>query len=276
MNDARTATPPADAGAGEAFPVVHLLGLDFAIVTLAEAASWLGSRAADAPFGYVVTPNADHLVRISRDARLLAIYRGAALCVMDSTVVARSARLFRLPAPPVVRGTDLAAMVLTGQLRARDRLTVVGMDEDLIPRLSQRCPGLEIAHHNPPMGFDRDPAAFADAVRFVLDHPARVTVLAVGMPRQERLAAAIAATGQAAGIGLCVGSALEFLVGAHTRAPAWMQNAGFEWLYRLSREPRRLARRYLLQCPPIFSILLREKRRSGSGAGNGGGLRIGP
>ena len=234
---------------------------DFAVATLSEAASWLGQRPADAPFGYVVTPNADHLVRVSRDPALLAIYRGAALCVMDSTVVAKAARLFRLPVPPVVRGTDLAAMLLTRHLGPGDRLTVIGMDEALIPRLRQRCPGVEIAHRNPPMGFDRNQAAFADAVRFAVDNPARVTVLAVGMPRQERLAAAIAAGGQAVGIGLCVGSALEFLVGAHTRAPAWIQNAGFEWLYRLLHEPRRLARRYLLQCPPIFSILLRESRR---------------
>ena len=276
MDKARETAWPPDAEAAEKPPLVHLLGLDFAVTTLIGAASWLGSRSPEAPFAYVVTPNADHLVRISRDPALLAIYRGALLCVMDSTVVAKASRLFRLPVAPVVRGTDLAAMVLTRHLRPGDRLTVIGMDAALIPRLEQRCAGVEVAHHNPPMGFDRDPAAFADAIRFAVDHPARVTVLAVGMPRQERLAAAIAATGQAVGIGLCVGSALEFLVGAHTRAPAWIQDAGFEWLYRLLREPRRLARRYLVQCPPIFSILLRERRRRGSLIREGDGLEARP
>jgi N-acetylglucosaminyldiphosphoundecaprenol N-acetyl-beta-D-mannosaminyltransferase len=161
---------------------------------------------------------------------------------------------------PVVRGTDLVEVLLTQYLKPGERLTVIGMQEMLLPSLRQRCSGIEIAHHNPPMGFDSDPVAFATAVRFAVEHPARFTVFAVGMPRQERLAAAIAATGQAHGVGLCVGSALEFLVGAHRRAPRWMCEAGFEWLYRMMREPRRLARRYLVQCPPVFGLLLHERR----------------
>lgn len=257
--EARTAPP---------LPTTGLLGLDFADADLSAAASWLGQRAAGAPFGYVVTPNADHLVRISRDPSLLPVYRGALLRLMDSTVVARAARLLGLRTAPIVRGTDLAAELVTRHLKPGERLTVIGMQEAFVPALQQRCPaGVVVAHHNPPMGFDGDPAAFAAAVRFAVEHPARFTVLAVGMPRQERLAAAIAATGQARGVGLCVGSALEFLVGAHRRAPRWVQEAGFEWLYRMAHEPRRLARRYLVECPPIFRLLLRERRaRRGGGA----------
>lgn len=240
-------------------PVRQLLGLEFADADMAAVASWLAARRADAPFGYVVTPNADHLVRISRDPSLLPIYRGALLRLMDSTVVARTGRLLGLPMTPVVRGTDLTALLVTQYLQPGDRLTVIGMHEAYLPQLRQRCPNIEIAHYNPPMGFDRDPAAFAAAVQFALDHPARLTVLAVGMPRQERLAATIAESGKACGIGLCVGSALEFLVGAHPRAPRWVQEGGFEWLYRMAREPRRLARRYLVQCPPIFALMVRER-----------------
>jgi UDP-N-acetyl-D-mannosaminuronic acid transferase (WecB/TagA/CpsF family) len=47
--------------------------------------------------------------------------------------------------------------------------------------------------------------------------------------------------------------------GAAARAPDWMQRGGAEWLHRLLCDPRRLARRYLLDDPPIFSLLLRER-----------------
>jgi N-acetylglucosaminyldiphosphoundecaprenol N-acetyl-beta-D-mannosaminyltransferase len=251
----------------DAMPTVGLLGLDFTNAEMPTVTSWIGRRSADAPFGYVVTPNADHLVQISRDRSLLPIYRGALLCLMDSTVVARTGRLLGLPMAPIVRGTDLAALLVTQHLKPGEQLTVIGMHEALLPMLRQRCPGVVIAHHNPPMGFDRDPAAFAAAVRFAVEHPARFTILAVGMPRQERLAAAIVATGQARGVGLCVGSALEFLVGAHRRAPRWMREAGFEWLYRTLHEPRRLARRYLVQCPQVFGLLLRERRAQRAATG---------
>ncbi len=98
-----------------------------------------------------------------------------------------------------------------------------------------------------------------DAVDFVLAHPSRFVFLAVGSPRQEMLADAIRATGQATGLGLCIGASLEFLAGASRRAPRWMQRAGLEWLHRLGSDPRRLARRYLVEDPPIFRLLLRER-----------------
>ncbi len=97
------------------------------------------------------------------------------------------------------------------------------------------------------------------AVRFVLDHPARLIFLAVGSPRQELLAAAVQATDAATGTALCIGAGLDFLAGAARRAPAWMQRAGLEWLHRLSSNPRRMARRYLRDDPPVLALLLRER-----------------
>ena len=115
--------------------------------------------------------------------------------------------------------------------------------------LVARCGLAPPAHYDPPHGFERDPAALRTTVEFVLAHPARFVFLAVGSPRQEMLAAAIQATGRATGIGLCIGASLEFIAGAQPRAPVWMQRAGLEWLHRLGRDPRRLARRYLIDCP---------------------------
>ncbi|HEY5300907.1 MAG TPA: WecB/TagA/CpsF family glycosyltransferase, partial [Acetobacteraceae bacterium] len=118
------------------------------------------------------------------------------------------------------------------------------------------------AHHDPPPGFEHDPAAFRVVVRFVLDHPARLVFLAVGSPRQERLASAIQAEGGATGTGLCIGASLDFLAGSARRAPEWMQRARLEWLHRLAGDPRRFARRYLRDDPPVLALLLRERMLS--------------
>jgi UDP-N-acetyl-D-mannosaminuronic acid transferase (WecB/TagA/CpsF family) len=245
--------------ASPALRTTGLLGLSFADATPAQVLAWLLRRPADAPFGYVVTPNADHLVRLARDPALLDVYAQAELRLLDSRVVARLAWLCGLPAPPVVTGSDLTASLLAA---VRDPVTIIGLDPSLVPNL-----GLTgVAHHNPPMGFEHDPAAFAAAIDFVLAHPARFTLLAVGSPRQERLAATIAATGRATGTGLCIGASLAYRAGAAVRAPTWMQRAGLEWLHRLAREPVRLGRRYLLDDPAIILLLARERwRQSASG-----------
>jgi N-acetylglucosaminyldiphosphoundecaprenol N-acetyl-beta-D-mannosaminyltransferase len=44
-----------------------------------------------------------------------------------------------------------------------------------------------------------------------------------------------------------VGAAFDFIAGTAKQAPRWMQEAGMEWFFRLTHEPRRLWRRYLVQ-----------------------------
>jgi N-acetylglucosaminyldiphosphoundecaprenol N-acetyl-beta-D-mannosaminyltransferase len=249
-----------DLGDGPRAPcTVHLLGLDFADLDAAGAAALLAARPAEAPFGYVVTPNADHLVRLARDPCLAAIYRGALLRLLDSRVVAGVAATLRLPSPHVAPGSDVTALLLTQHLRPGENITIVGLRAAWLPALVAQCGMPPPAHHDPPMGFAADPAAVAAAVAFVLAHPARFVFLAVGSPQQETLAAAIAATGRATGTGLCIGASLEFLAGVSRRAPDWMQRAGLEWLFRLCSDPRRVARRYLVASPAVFRMLLRAR-----------------
>jgi len=238
---------------------ISLLGLDFAALSAEQAASRIAERPPRAPFSYVVTPNADHLVRLERDPSLRAIYRDAGLCLLDSRVVAGLARLFGMTAPPAAPGSDLTALLLANHVRPGERITIVGLSPEWLPALVARYNLTAPAHYDPPMGFDRDPARVAAAVEFVRANPARLIFLAVGSPRQERLAAAIAASGGVTGTGLCIGASLAFLAGAQRRAPAVMQRAGMEWLFRLATSPRRMARRYLIDSPRIITLLLRAR-----------------
>lgn len=251
-------TADADPEAGRA-GTTKLLGLDFSDLNVAETAAWIANRPADAPFGFVVTPNAEHLVRLAKQPELMAVYRQALLRLMDSRVVLRAAQLLGLPALSLVPGSDLTVELLTKHLRPDDRITVIGLWPRDLPLLKQRLPQAIISHYFPPLGFERDETAFQKTAEFVVDHPARFYIFACGMPRQELLGARLKACGNLHGTALCVGSALEFLIGSQQRAPVKMQRAGLEWLHRLCREPRRLGKRYLIQSPPIFTLLLRER-----------------
>ena len=231
-----------------------LLGLDFADLSVESATSLILSRPPDAPFGYVVTPNADHLVRLSRLPGLDAAYRAAWLRLLDSRVVARGARMVGLPAPAVCTGSDLTACLLS-RLPPHAPLTVIGASAATLARL-----GLpHAAHYDPPFGFIHDAEAIGMAVRFVLAHPSQVTFFAVGSPQQELLALAVRASGRASGTGLCIGASLSFLSGERKRAPRVLQLAGLEWAHRLTEEPTRLWRRYLLDSPRVFQLLWRAR-----------------
>jgi exopolysaccharide biosynthesis WecB/TagA/CpsF family protein len=240
---------------------VTLFDLGFADLTPDQAADRIAARPAGAPFAYVVTPNVDHLVRLAGDPALLGVYQKAWLCLLDSRVVRGLAGLIGLRAPRVATGSDLTERLLARHVGPNERITVIGLSPAWLPVLRIRYGLAQPSHLNPPMGFDRDPKAFAEAVAFVVANPSRLIFLAVGSPRQERLAAAIAATGTATGTALCIGASLEFLAGVRRRAPVAMRRAGLEWLFRLVSEPRRLSRRYLRDGPRIIGLMLRQRRR---------------
>jgi exopolysaccharide biosynthesis WecB/TagA/CpsF family protein len=249
-----------------AMPTRRLLGRDFADIDAVGAAVAVAARGADAPFAYVTTPNADHLARLARMPGLGAAYDGAWLCLLDSRVVALAAGMLGLDVPRVARGADLAAVLIGGLSGSDERACIVGMAPAEVAALAARQ-RLAAPHHvNPPMGFWRDAAGLDAAAQFVEAHPARLVFLAVGSPGQEVLAAHLAARGRARGTGLCIGAGLSFLAGARRRAPGWMRAAGLEWLHRLAREPGRLARRYLIDDPAVFSLLWRARSgRDGRG-----------
>ena len=58
-----------------------------------------------------------------------------------------------------------------------------------------------------------------------------------------------------------VGAAFDFHAGLVSQAPPWMQRNGLEWVYRLSREPRRLWRRYARYNPLFIAGFPRQYLR---------------
>lgn len=209
-------------------------------------------------FGYVVTPNVDHLVRYCEDATFREYYRSADYVLLDSRFAARVLRIVKGVKLRVCTGSDLTAALFSRVMTSSDRVVLIGGTPEQATTL-QMLYGLDnFYHHNPPMGFASDPQAVEDCVSFVESHsPFRFCFLGVGSPQQEALAALLQARGIARGLALCVGASLNFLTGSEKRAPQWMQRMSLEWLCRLARDPRRLAGRYLVRGPRFFGYLHR-------------------
>jgi exopolysaccharide biosynthesis WecB/TagA/CpsF family protein len=211
-------------------------------------------------YGYTVTPNVDHLIRFCDDPSFRDLYRTAQFVLLDSRFLAYLLRLsagLRLHTSP---GSDVTAQLFEKVIAPDDKIVLVGGTQEQARILSSRFGLRNLRHMNPPMGFIHDPAQVEACVRFIeAESPFRFCLLAVGCPQQELLARALQTRGRARGLALCVGASINFLTGIERRAPKWMQNAGFEWFYRLLRDPGRLARRYLIRGPRIFFLLPRLK-----------------
>jgi exopolysaccharide biosynthesis WecB/TagA/CpsF family protein len=207
-------------------------------------------------FGYIVTPNVDHVIRHYHDPEFRALYAQAAYVFLDSHFLARVAALFKRQRHRVSPGSDLTATVMSSVLKPHDVAVMVGGSAEQAQQLRARF-GLKALHHiDPPMNFIRDEVAVESCLRSIeAISPFRFCFLAIGSPQQEIIAHKLKERGVARGLALCIGASIDFITGVEKRAPHWMRKSGLEWLFRLIQNPKRLAKRYLVRGPRIFLLL---------------------
>ena len=240
-------------------PHVEFLELPFCLLSLEESVVLILGQCRER-FGYVVTPNAQHVVAVHANAGALApIYRNAWLSLCDSQIVRGLAMLEGLSLP-LVTGSDLVPLLLARQdaapLAERRRILVVGPDLDVERTLRARYPNALIEVLPAPHGLARRGDIRVEVAAACMAREWDILLLCVGCPAQEMIAALIAERARGTGLVLCVGAAIDFIIGRRTRAPRFIRRLGLEWAYRLAREPGRLWRRYLVESPKIIRIFL--------------------
>jgi exopolysaccharide biosynthesis WecB/TagA/CpsF family protein len=207
-------------------------------------------------FGYVVTPNADHLIRYFDDPAFRSTYADAQFVLSDSRFLSYLLALTKRLRVPVCAGSDLTAQLFATVVQPQDRVVLIGGSAEQADTLARKFGLANLRHVNPPMGFINDPAAVASVLDFIEQQsPFRFCLLGVGCPRQEIIAQRLKQRGIARGLALCVGASVDFLTGQERRAPRVLQRLGLEWLFRLLQNPRRLAGRYLVRGPRVFNVL---------------------
>jgi exopolysaccharide biosynthesis WecB/TagA/CpsF family protein len=208
-------------------------------------------------FRFIVTPNVDHLVRLSKEPEVFKpLYEASWLSVCDSRILELMAAFSGIPLK-AVPGSDLTQQLFDNVITEKDTINVIGADEEIVEKVKSIYGLNKVNLHQPPMGMRRKPEAIAAAAEFIANNPARYTFICVGSPQQEMVAKACLERGDCVGLGLCVGASLDFLGGRTKRAPKWVQSIRMEWLFRLLSEPKRLWKRYLIEGPRIFWLWIK-------------------
>lgn len=127
----------------------------------------------------------------------------------------------------------------------------------LTTNLRRRYPRLTIAGHEPSKFRQVGPDELAATARRIRDSGARMTFVGLGCPRQEVFAYEL--RDAAAMPVIAVGAAFDYHAGLVDEPPRWMQDRGLQWAYRLTQDPRRLWRRYLLLNPEYLARLAGQK-----------------
>ncbi|KKB80636.1 hypothetical protein VW29_16640 [Devosia limi DSM 17137] len=236
---------------------IHFLGAPFDVIDRDAVIEALRAGSNQTPFRYIVTPNADHIARLSSRDDLDTCYENAWLSLCDSKPVwllskTRGRNLDH------ITGSDLTRTIFEDVLRPGDDVALIVAEDRIGVDIAKAYPAVNFRWHAPPHGILEKPQAQQAVIDFVQASPSRFVFFAIGGPQSEWLAANIKGHATARGTALCIGASLEFLTGRRKRAPLWMQRFGLEWLHRLSSEPQRLWKRYLFSVPVLLRLYIAE------------------
>jgi N-acetylglucosaminyldiphosphoundecaprenol N-acetyl-beta-D-mannosaminyltransferase len=239
---------PAGAAAPAPLPRARVLGIPLALTDYERTMDWIDAMIASGQRGFV-TAAAVHLVMVAQedpDTRRAVL--DATLAVPDGQPLVWALRALGHRDASRIYGPDLMARYCERAARTGTSMYLYGGRHQgalvqLTLRLRQRYPGIRIVGgYSPPFR-----PLMPEEERWVAEDinrsGAEVVWVGTGQPKQEKWMARMRDQLEPP-ILVGVGAAFDFHAGLISQAPPWMQKLGLEWTYRLSREPRRLWRRY--------------------------------
>lgn len=248
-------------------PKRDILGVPIALTDYDEALDVMDGMIARRERGYVCAV-AVHAVMVGQDdAELRDALLGSSLTVPDGMPVVWAAKLLGDKLDDRVYGPEL---MLRYSARCAERGHRVflygGRDQGSLQQLALnlrlKFPGIRIVGgYSPPFRplTEDEEKSVADQINAAKPD---VVWVGIGVPKQEKWMARMRPMLEAPVLA-AVGAAFDFHAGRVSQAPAWMQDRGLEWTYRIAQEPRRLLPRYLIHNPRfvlrIAAQVLRER-----------------
>jgi len=181
----------------------------------------------------------------------------------DGMSVVFASRLTGVPLPERIVTTDFFHDAAEAAMRQGLSFFLLGghdaVNAAAARKIENLYPQLRIAgrHHG---YFDED--MDETICRKIVASGADVLWLGLGKPRQELWAVHNRERLKGLGWIKTCGGLFGYLAGTEKRAPGWMQQAGFEWLFRAAADPRRLAWRYVSTNPAALIRLIRDTKKS--------------
>ncbi len=216
-----------------------------------DATERIVSWAKDAQSEYVCIANVHMTMEVYDDPSFASLVNEAALVTPDGMPLVWGLRALGLKDASRVYGPTLTLHVC--EAAAQEGIPVGlygGTTESLVAFtqfLHEQFPGIQIVCQIAPPFRALTPTEDAAYTQQIIEAGARILLVGIGCPRQERWMAAHQPKIPAVMLG--VGAAFDFHSGRVKQAPPWLQKVGLEWMFRLFMEPKRLWKRYFKHNP---------------------------
>lgn len=239
-----------------------LLGVRIGAGSLAELTAAAQSSIANAAPQFVFACANPHSLVVARaDEEFRDALEAASAVVADGVGCIWAATLAGVSIGPRITGFDFFRSVMTELNRTSGKVFFFGSSDAVLEKVTERVhqdfPRIAVRALSPPFRAWSDDE---NRQMIGLIRAFKPDVLWVGMtaPKQEKWVARNASELAVPLIG-SIGAVFDYYAGVTRRAPQWICDFGFEWLYRLPREPKRLWRRTFISAPRFFWHVFLER-----------------
>lgn len=226
---------------------VDILGVHVSVTNPAHAICRMSEWISTGQRVHICVCDVNSLLNAAADPHLADFYNCSGLTLPDGVPLVWAGRAAGFKEIRRVCGPDLMPRALAVSPETGWRHFFLGGSAGVAERLAEKAqrdyPGIQIAGIACPPFRPLTSAETDELIDQINNSGADIVWVGLGAPKQERWMAEHRDRLNAS-ILIGVGAAFNFGVGDLSRAPRWMQTAGLEWFYRLTREPKRLWRRY--------------------------------
>jgi N-acetylglucosaminyldiphosphoundecaprenol N-acetyl-beta-D-mannosaminyltransferase len=241
-------------------PRVDVLGVGISCTDIPGVVDCISEWIADREGHYVCVTGMHGVMESRDDSELREIHNRSGLTTPDGMPMVWASRWAGIRQARRVYGPDLMAAVMERGTAHGWRSYFLGgapgVADQFAARIRSKNPDVQIVGCYSLPFRALSPAEDAALVDELNRAQPDIIWVGLGTPKQERWMASHLHL-VAAPVLVGVGAAFDFGAGTVRQAPRWMQRSGFEWLFRLAMEPRRLWRRYVYNIPRFLVALAR-------------------
>ncbi len=215
--------------------------------------------------GVLFTPNVDHLIKLQKDPDFVEAYNISNYRLCDSQFVLYASKLLGTPLQQKISGSDFFPAFYEFHKDNPDiKIFLLGAAPGVARKAQAKINRkvgrkMVVDSYSPPFGFEKDEAECQKIVDMINQSGATVLVVGVGAPKQEKWIYKYKDKLPAIKIFMALGATIDFEADNVKRAPKWMSEIGLEWFFRLSCEPKRLWKRYLVDDIPFFLLIMNQR-----------------
>ena len=239
---------------------INILNTDIHNLSMQETLALVQDKINTGEQLHHVVVNAGKIVSMQKDLELRKSVNESHIINADGQAVVWASRFLGKPLKERVAGIDLMVNLVEMAHKNKNKIFLFGAKEEIVKAVVEKysevySPQIIAGYRNGYFTAEEE----KEIAQQIADSGTQMLFVAITSPIKENFLYRHREILKDVNLIMGVGGSFDVVAGKTKRAPEWMQNAGLEWFYRFSQEPKRMWKRYLVGNSKFIFLVMKER-----------------